>query len=394
LDSPLFIYLLLSLLLLLCPFIIGACGRNSKTSPCLCPAGYSGDRCEEPNQIPNTSSTGTGQMFLPDNVGFPSTTNTTTSTTTTTAGTTTCSLACQRGKCEFGGMISHPDGWTPPSATMHCQCDAGYGGPYCEKLAADCGIHKCYNGATCVTDVETNLLHCDCTMATTDQVYYAGQFCQFESTDYCGEHPEAGDLFCVNHGTCRTDAAYSGCDCPAGFDGFACEFQIGQGGNGGGTEDYSVCDLPCQNGGECRKGGQYTTRDSDELVLQHCVCPPLFGGDLCEIPTSTTATTPETLMESKSIDNSSPIDCGVGRHSCANSAKCVAYGDEQLCDCGTGRLATFFEGQNCLHPTHDICTVGTAASDAITYRQVVPTQQLSYCVNGGRCKAAVNDNEP
>lgn len=360
--------------------------RNSKIPPCLCPTGFTGDRCEEVVEIrvPDTDTTPDNLIF-PDNGGFSSS-----SSASSTSG---CSLPCQRGTCQFGKMMSHPDGWEAPSETMHCSCEAGYGGPYCELKAADCGAHKCYNGATCEKDLETNLLHCDCTSASADEVYYAGQFCQYGSTDYCMFHPEAGHLFCVNNGTCRPDA-YEGCDCPAGYEGFACEFKTGSSiasiaqNNG---IIYSECKLACQNGGECRKGGQYDNDATDALVMEHCVCPSTFTGDVCEINASSTT---GTQQQQETTVSEPPIDCGMGRHTCDNSAKCVAYGDEQLCDCGTGRLATFYEGQNCVHPTHDICTIGIAASDSTTFRQIVPTQQLSYCVNGGRCKSAVNANEP
>jgi hypothetical protein len=372
--------------------------RDSQTSkPCLCPPGFTGDRCEDiaetgNNSVaaihaPSTSTAEQQQLLMPSDREFGQWDS------NAADAADTCNLPCQRGKCAFGELIAHPDGWDAPSATMHCACEDGYGGPYCEYEAEECGGHMCYNGATCVVDEATDLLHCDCTTADrNDGVYFAGQFCQYGSDDYCAYHPQVGHLFCVNHGTCNANDPFEGCDCPAGYEGFSCEFKSGSSDLINGKAIYGECDLQCQNGGECRKGGQYLSAvdpNDSVVVASHCVCPAAFGGDLCELPAATAA---QTLAGTSG--NYGGIDCGIDRHTCDNSAKCVAYGDELLCDCGAGTLATFYEGENCSHPTHDICTKGVAASDQAAFHQVVPTTQLSYCVNGGRCKSAVQEGEP
>ena len=134
---------------------------------------------------------------------------------------------------------------------------------------------------------ENQQLFCDCSDAFDENGNpYVGKFCEIPSMENCGT--EEDDLFCVNGGECNpsyTDGG-SACRCSSGFEGPHCEFKEGS---------MPVCTLDCQNQGECQFGlppttaevhdldGLYLTDDGNAEDSMHCVCPPSFGGKLCDI---------------------------------------------------------------------------------------------------------------
>lgn len=124
---------------------------------------------------------------------------------------------------------------------MRCACPMGLGGRHCEAPISEegsfCGSYHCLNGGGCVTTSFTrddgtieNDYHCDCTNAGVDSgTRFGGAFCQYPASDFCTDENNVeetlqGHLFCVNKGTCKSDAA-TGCNCPNGFSGFKCDFR-------------------------------------------------------------------------------------------------------------------------------------------------------------------------
>jgi hypothetical protein len=93
---------------------------------------------------------------------------------------------------------------------MHCVCPENYFGLTCEVESKECGGRHCFNGGTCLTvgtegDGDGVARHCDCTTAKTENKSFAGQFCQYESTDFCDKALGPNGLqFCANGGTCKT----------------------------------------------------------------------------------------------------------------------------------------------------------------------------------------------
>ena len=134
---------------------------------------------------------------------------------------------------------------------MHCECPEGYFGSLCEQQieTKDCGgTFQCMRGAPCKTD-DGGTPYCDCEALYDPAVggtpqFFAGAYCQYPSTDYCGE---AGSqhYYCANFGTCLGDENNPslGCDCLDGWAGDHCEY----------NEDYD-CTLDCGDNGTCKIG--------------------------------------------------------------------------------------------------------------------------------------------
>ena len=126
-----------------------------------------------------------------------------------------CSLDCKNGgECVLG--LTSPNQqhdlvhlFSNMDEFQRCECPAGYGGKLCDVPRIQCGSHHCFNGGSCLErfDGETKKFHCDCSSATGDDFFYAGRFCQYQSTSVCtSKESENGELFCVNGGTCRASA--------------------------------------------------------------------------------------------------------------------------------------------------------------------------------------------
>ena len=354
----------------------------------MCKTGYSGPRCEIAeigNVVATTSTVGappvppvatisTNQVVVaPAADGWP---------------TTTCTKKCfNNGLCRTTPVAdSHLWSSSDTTTQFYCECPEGWGGPDCQVAKSSCGTeHSCYYGSTCAHKNEYS--YCDC--ATASQPV-AGKYCHLPSSAPCG-----ASAFCVNGGTCISEQ--QGCKCAAEFTGFACEFQAGTdivsettaALHAPTTSQVAVtsCDLPCQNGGTCRHDGGYHADNAVQSFLsdqafsanhvlgQHCVCPPNQAGAYCE----------------HFVVEEDAETCGHGRHQCpGDSTRCVAYGEELLCECGSMslELASFFEASYCEHPVHDVCTIG-----AVMQKSVLPGGALSYCTNGGRCVKAVTRQE-
>lgn len=270
----------------------------------------------------------------------------------------TCSIAClNNGTCAV-----NDDG------EPFCLCPTNFFGSFCEETGAKCGGNYCYHTSKCL---EIHLADgssehvCDCTSAFTDETYYAGEFCQYPSTQFCsgGDDPN-GRQFCVNNGKCPLKR-HQACDCPEGFTGPRCAFQIGVDGS-----DYSECDLPCQNGGTCQKGlkdafsGELfekfdldiahilETHGQQHVNYEHCVCPEGYFGIRCEY-----------LME----------QCGEGEHLCFHGSECVRYDDMFGCDCESSdqKVAGLF----CENIATSLCEQWVDSENG----------HRGFCTNGGKC---------
>ena len=212
-----------------------------------------------------------------------------------------CELDCDNGGfCRLG---LKPGGTAKSGAKVldaiqMCECPVEYYGDRCEFEATPCGDEFCYHGSTCfsiqLSDGSTEHM-CNCAPGYTDEVHFAGQFCQYPSTSFCtGSDDPNGRQFCTNDGTCPNDS-HKPCTCPKGYTGPRCASRTHE------AQDdsfYSQCNLDCQNNGTCHKGNkdlerEYRQYESDNSEYrddttepqdsyEHCVCPVGFYGIHCE----------------------------------------------------------------------------------------------------------------
>ena len=243
-----------------------------------------------------------------------------------------------------------------------CSCPPGFFGEHCENEGESCGSGFCHHSSTCLElslNDDSFVEHvCDCKNAYTKETFYAGEFCQYESTQFCSEPDDPnGRQFCVNGGQCPEES-HLPCICPEGFLGPRCAFQVGVDGN-----DYAQCGLSCQNGGTCQKGAKQEDSDFtnffdgsksfDRTSFEHCVCPSGYFGISCEYK-----------MEK----------CGDGEHVCFHGSTCARNEDEFSCNCFSSELKT--AGLFCEYIASSECEQWIDLTNG----------HRGFCTNGGNCE--------
>lgn len=270
-----------------------------------------------------------------------------------------CSKECVNGGlCRLGN-----DG--KATGTEFCECLPQHFGEFCEREAERCGDEFCYHGSKCfeilLADGSTEHI-CDCRNAFTEERYYAGEFCQYPSTQFCtGPGDLNGRQFCTNGGECPAED-HKPCGCPPGFSGPRCAFELGKDGN-----DYAACKLTCDNGGTCQKGvkdlrrayGKFADDISHMLDtshgddFEHCVCPEGFFGIRCEYVAEL---------------------CEAGEHICLHGSSCVRDGNDLGCDCDSAEQNT--AGLFCEFFSTEDCNTSAGSEN---------NELSSFCTNGGKC---------
>ena len=89
----------------------------------------------------------------------------------------------------------------------------------------------CENRSTCVRHpYKEGKYVCDCLAASND-IFFAGLYCEHKATDYCGKFGNNNPTFCTNNGTCRKSVGkneeHVACQCPSGYVGDYCQFVEG-----------------------------------------------------------------------------------------------------------------------------------------------------------------------
>jgi hypothetical protein len=65
-------------------------------------------------------------------------------------------------------------------------------------------------------------------MAASSDIFYAGLYCEYKATEYCGKLGNKNPTFCTNGGTCRASVGkneeHVACQCKGGYIGDYCQF--------------------------------------------------------------------------------------------------------------------------------------------------------------------------
>uniref|UniRef100_A0A803TKE2 Sushi, nidogen and EGF like domains 1 n=1 Tax=Anolis carolinensis TaxID=28377 RepID=A0A803TKE2_ANOCA len=317
----------------------GECQATNRTAVCICQPGYAGEDCEiDINECESNPCLNGGRcMDLVDNftcVCVPPFTGQRCETGPSPVP-VVMSGACISNPCQNEGICLET------SQGYVCECTEEYGGTDCrDKISEDC---ECRNGGKCL---DGNITICQCPPG------YFGPLCEFEVTatpcnmntqcpdgGYCMEY--GGSYLCVCHtdyGTNHTEPP-SPCDSEPCLNGGSCDAQ----------EDSYTCECTrgfvgrhCEkarpklcSSGPCRNGG--TCKESDGEY--HCTCPYRFTGKHCEI--------------------GKPDPCASGP--CQNGGTCFHYIGKYKCDCLPG-----YAGRHC---------------------EIAPSPCLMRpCENGGTCE--------
>jgi hypothetical protein len=103
--------------------------------------------------------------------------------------------------------------------------------------------------------------------------FAAGKYCEVASTAFCSEMDE--NLFCTNGGSCKENPL-DGCECPEGYFGFKCEFEL-DGYDKPDIESEKCGDHYCMNNGKCISTTM-KLRDGSTEVQKVCDCATSFDG--------------------------------------------------------------------------------------------------------------------
>jgi hypothetical protein len=120
------------------------------------------------------------------------------------------------------------------------------------------------------------------------------------------------------------------------------------------------CDLSCANGGYCTlKEGtpeELLKQQQSGKLIEICVCQPGFTGVACD-----------EIVE----------ECSSSERRCHNGAPCQKDEDDNwTCSCDAAFALSSFAGSMCKKPITEYCS-----------GRYKPDSALSFCTNGGRCKA-------
>jgi hypothetical protein len=182
---------------------------------------------------------------------------------------------------------------------------------------------------------------------------------------------------CTNHGTCR-DNVHRGCDCPSGFTGFKCEFEVNFEDALDEDVDFDVVecgDGHCLNGGTCVS---FLVENSDggTQAQQHCDCSMAFtgtdvwAGEQCEHKATSFCTDPE------GDDMEGVLFC-VNGGSCRDNV-------HRGCDCGTA-----WEGFKCEFPVSPEDVIDS--EDYVDVEDEFETCGDTHCFHGGTCTTFTNN---
>ncbi|KAJ7400509.1 Sushi, nidogen and EGF-like domain-containing protein 1 [Pitangus sulphuratus] len=301
------------------------CITGNPSYTCSCLAGFTGKRCHvdvdeclsHPCQNGATCLNGAGSFTCRCPPGFRG---------------NNCETEvneCESSPCLNGGhCVDLVDNYT-------CVCLEPFVGQRCETDSSSCEDRSCQNRQTC-NYIRPGRYICTCSPG------YYGNNCQYggpRMPGACLSHP------CQNAGSClETEQGYV-CECREGYTGQDCRDQLSEG-----------CE--CRNGGSCLEGN-----------VTICQCPPGFFGLLCEFEVTTTPCNMNTqcpdggyCMEyggsylcvchtDYGTNHTMPSPCD--SEPCLNGGSCKVHDDSYICECPQG-----FLGMHCEKAKPRLCSTG------------------------------------
>ncbi|NXH17708.1 SNED1 protein, partial [Bucco capensis] len=312
----------------------GTCQVTNRTAVCLCQLGYTGADCQtEVNECVSSPCLNGGHCIdLVNNY------------------TCVCLEPFVGQRCETD-LSSCKDQSCRNRQTCNyirpgryiCTCSPGYYGNNCQyggpRMPSACLSHPCQNAGSCLETEHGYLCKC--------QKGYTGQDCQDKLSEGCE---------CRNGGSCL-EGNITICQCPAGFFGLLCEFEV--------TTTPCNMNTQCPDGGYCMEyGGSYlcvchTDYSTNHTMPSPCDSEPCLNGGFCEVhDDSYICECPQGFL-GKHCEKAKPRLCSTGP--CRNGGTCREADGEYHCTCPYR-----FTGKHCEIGKPDPCASGP-------------------CQNGGTC---------
>ncbi|XP_074446248.1 sushi, nidogen and EGF-like domain-containing protein 1 isoform X3 [Larus michahellis] len=351
----------------------GRCQALNRTATCLCQPGYTGVDCQtEVNECESSPCLNGGHCVdLVDNytcvclepfVGQRCETD---------------SSSCEDRSCRNRQTCNY----IRPGRYI-CTCSPGYYGNNCQyggpRLPGACLSHPCQNNGSCL-EMEQGYI-CEC------QEGYTGQDCRDKLSEGCE---------CRNGGSCL-EGNVTICQCPPGFFGLLCEFEV--------TTTPCNMNTQCPDGGYCMEyGGSYlcvchTDYGTNHTMPSPCDSEPCLNGGSCEVhDDSYTCECPRGFL-GKHCEKAKPRLCSTGP--CRNGGTCREADGEYHCTCPYR-----FTGKHCEIGKPDPCASGPCQNGGTCFHyigkykcdcppgyagrhcEIVPSPCfLSPCENGATCE--------
>ena len=261
-----------------------------------------------------------------------------------------------------------------------------------------CGDLVCLNKGKCVTTTITGsdgtmmeIPHCDCSTAFTDTDIFSGSQCEYKQTQFCSKPAQGMDLssasWCTNGGSCP-DSLHAGCDCPAAFAGFRCEYQKDPNYFADKVDDplvvdeYVECgDNYCFHGGECNA---YVLDNGETEYKCDCTTAAtdstLYAGRFCQ-------------YQMTSLCTKTTLDSLAGADFCVNNGVCPSGEGDEGCKCPSGykgyrcdeSIYAHYDNEDNIAPDLDDDDFDDDDDDDTIYECKL------QCQNGGTCAKGAKD---
>lgn len=314
-----------------------------------------------------------------------------------------CSLPCPDGSvCVVGVSNSSSTSSTPQKGWkgMHCACPPGKTGLLCESEWESCMNNpdkNCLNNGTCELDMVDFLgnkqFSCNCGSAIDSNkgIAYVGDFCEHEYTlnistqcslpclnGQCvfGRQNATIPPFWINYFDIDHDGKNElesmHCVCTDGFDGPLCEIER----------------APCGQSEYCYYGSQCVSHVENNAAVRECDCNAAntyqvsYAGDYCQYKVTQFCL----RNEESSSGNLFCVNGGTCRSNIYDGCDCPVGFDGAFCEIALegNTTSTYVNSDEKSNQLYDVCTIDANPVQGLP---------LSFCVNGGKCKAKVTLGE-